>query len=172
MAYGTGAVTGVLTGRLGVSARRQRTCTQLLELIRDRGSVTRNELSRLTGLSRSAVAQAATMLLADGLIVEREMTGGRVRPRGRPATLLAPVSRDHMTGIDAGHTQVSVALAGASGRVIAEVHENADIQHNADAVLDTAGRLARDLLDQAALPVTQVLNISVTLAVRCGGRPG
>ncbi len=169
MVYGTGA----MTGRLGVSARRQRTCAQLLELVRELGSVTRSDLSRLTGLSRSAVAQAATMLLADGLIVEHEVPAARPRPRGRPAPRLAPASPgDHRPGIDAGPTQVRVTLASTSGRVIAEAHGKADTQHHADDVLDTAGWLARDLLDQAALPVTQVLTISVTLAVRCGGRPG
>jgi DNA-binding transcriptional ArsR family regulator len=53
-------------------ARHQRTPAQLLETIRDRGGVTRADLSRLTGLSRSAVAHAAAVLLAEGLITERE----------------------------------------------------------------------------------------------------
>ena len=43
-------------------ARHQRTPALLLETIRDLGGVTRADLSRLTGLSRSAVAHAVAAL--------------------------------------------------------------------------------------------------------------
>ena len=93
-------------------ARHQRTPALLLETIRDLGGVTRADLSRLTGLSRSAVAHAVAALLADGLITEREPGGGHAGQRGRPATLLTP-SRPpgHVVGIDFGHAHVGVAIA-------------------------------------------------------------
>ena len=83
-------------------ARHQRTPAQLLETIRDLGGVTRADLSRLTGLSRSAVAHAVAALLADGLISEREPGGGHhgeagggARRRGRRGPRHLPVLWSH-----------------------------------------------------------------------------
>ncbi len=138
-------------------ARHQRTPALLLETIRDRGGVTRADLSRLTGLSRSAVAHAVAALLADGLIAEREPGGGHAGQRGRPATLLTP-SRPpgHVVGIDFGHAHVGVAIADTAGEVLAESRLGADVDHHADEVLDTSARMTRDLLSQAGVPLSQV----------------
>jgi predicted NBD/HSP70 family sugar kinase len=141
-------------------ARHQRTPALLLETIRDLGGVTRAELSRLTGLSRSAVAHAIAALLADGLIAEREPGGGHAGQRGRPATLLTP-SRPpgHVVGIDFGHAHVGVAIADTAGEVLAESRQGADVDHHADEVLDTSARMARDLLSQAGVPLSQVIAV-------------
>jgi predicted NBD/HSP70 family sugar kinase len=138
-------------------ARHQRTPAQLLETIRDLGGVTRADLSRLTGLSRSAVAHAVAALLADGLITEREPGGSHPGQRGRPAALLAP-SRPpgHVVGIDFGHAHVGVAIADTAGAVLAESRLGADVDHHADEVLDTSARMTRDLLSQAGVPLSQV----------------
>jgi predicted NBD/HSP70 family sugar kinase len=142
-------------------ARHQRTPAQLLETIRDLGGVTRAELSRQTGLSRSAVAHAVAALLADGLITEREQGGSHAGQRGRPAALLTP-SRPagHVVGIDFGHAHVGVAIADTAGEVLAEGRLGADVDHHADEVLDAAARLTRDLLGQAGVPLSQVRAIA------------
>jgi predicted NBD/HSP70 family sugar kinase len=141
-------------------ARHQRTPALLLETIRDLGGVTRADLSRLTGLSRSAVAHAVAALLADGLIAEREPGGGHAGQRGRPATLLTP-SRPpgHVVGIDFGHAHVGVAIAATAGEVLAESRQGADVDHHADEVLDTSARMTRYLLSQAGVPLSQVIAV-------------
>ena len=141
-------------------ARHQRTPALLLETIRDLGGVTRADLSRLTGLSRSAVAHAVAALLADGLIAEREPGGGHAGQRGRPATLLTP-SRPpgHVVGIDFGHAHVGVAIADTAGEVLAESRQGADVDHHADEVLDTSARMTRYLLSQAGVPLSQVIAV-------------
>jgi len=142
-------------------ARHQRTPAQLLETIRDLGGVTRADLSRLTGLSRSAVAHAVAALLADGLISEREPGGSHPGRRGRPAALLM-LSRPagHVVGIDFGHAHVGAAVADTAGEVLAERRLAADVDHRADEVLDESARLARDLLGQAGVPLSEVLAIA------------
>jgi predicted NBD/HSP70 family sugar kinase len=147
-------------------ARHQRTPAQLLETIRDLGGVTRADLSRLTGLSRSTVAHAVAALLADGLIAEREPEGSPAGQRGRPAALLTP-SRPpgHVVGIDFGHAHVGVAVADTAGEVLAESRLGADVDHHADEVLDTSARMTRDLLSQAGVPLSQV-------AAAVAGLPG
>jgi DNA-binding transcriptional ArsR family regulator len=149
-------------------ARHQRT-PALLETIRDLGGVTRADLSRLTGLSRSAVAHAVAALLADGLITEREPGGGHGGQRGRPAALLTP-SRPagHVVGIDFGHAHVGVAIADTAGEVVAESRLGADVDHHADEVLDMSARMTRDLLSQAGVSLGQVVAAVVGLP---GGGP-
>jgi predicted NBD/HSP70 family sugar kinase len=147
-------------------ARHQRTPAQLLETIRDLGGVTRADLSRLTGLSRSTVAHAVAALLADGLITEREPEGSPAGQRSRPAALLTP-SRPpgHVVGIDFGHAHVGVAVADTAGEVLAESRLGADVDHHANKVLDTSARMARDLLSRAGVPLSQV-------AAAVAGLPG
>ena len=53
---------------------------QIYALIRDRRDITRTEIGKLTGLSRTAVSARVASLAAQGLVVERELapsTGGR-----------------------------------------------------------------------------------------------
>jgi predicted NBD/HSP70 family sugar kinase len=147
-------------------ARHQRTPAQLLGTIRDLGGVTRADLSRLTGLSRSTVAHAVAALLADGLITEREPEGSPAGQRSRPAALLTP-SRPpgHVVGIDFGHAHVGVAVADTAGEVLAESRLGADVDHHANEVLDTSARMARDLLSRAGVPLSQV-------AAAVAGLPG
>ena len=141
-------------------ARHQRTPAQLLQTIRDLGGVTRADLSRLTGLSRSAVAHAVAALLAEGLITERAPGGSHAGQRGRPAGLLTP-SRPpgHVVGIDFGHAHVGVAIADTAGAVLAESRLGADVDHRAGEVLDTSARMTRDLLSQAGVPLGQVVAV-------------
>ena len=58
----------------------------VLALIKDRRDVTRTEIGRLTGLSRTAVASRVGALTALGLVIEREQAPST---GGRPATLLS-----------------------------------------------------------------------------------
>jgi predicted NBD/HSP70 family sugar kinase len=142
-------------------ARHQRTPAQLLGTIRELGGATRADLSRLTGLSRSAVAHAVAVLLAEGLITEREPEGSSGAQRGRPAALLVPARpAGHVLGIDFGHAHVAVAVADTAGQLAAERRLGADVDHHADEVLDASVWLARDLLGQAGVPLSRVLAIA------------
>jgi predicted NBD/HSP70 family sugar kinase len=137
-----------------------RSSQQLLTAIRGMGAVTRAELSRVTGLSRSAVAQSVTVLLAGGLVTEQPAGGSRPGQRGRPAALLRPARpAGHVIGVDFGHAHVSVAVAGTGGEVLAEGREVTDVDADASAALDTAASLAGRLLAEAGLPLAGTLAI-------------
>src|SRR5215207_7433767 len=127
-------------GRAGVrSPSGLRTRQALVGLIRETAPVTRSDLVRLSGLSRSAVAAAVQRLVDDGLVVES--LAGSAGP-GRPASLLRPrVPDGSLVGIDFGHTHVAVAVADADGRVLAERREELDVDAHAAEALDTAARL-------------------------------
>lgn len=64
------------------SARRHRSRQQLLEVIRRENGVTRADLSLITGLSRSAVAETVQDLLNERLIAEDVLAAGGRGPDG------------------------------------------------------------------------------------------
>ena len=144
------------------SARRQRSRHQLLNLIRERGSITRNDLGRLTGLSRSAIAEGVQGLIRDNLVVEEGTeTIGSSSVRGRPAALLAPCRPAGLVaGIDFGHAHVSVAVAGTDGSVLVEHRESVNVDDEAATALDTAAVLLQRCLTEANASASEVLSIA------------
>ena len=59
------------------------TAGEVFALIRDRGAITRSEIGRITGLSRTAVTARVAALEADDLVIEPELAAST---GGRPAT--------------------------------------------------------------------------------------
>ena len=104
------------------SARRQRSRQQLLEVIRRENGVTRSDLSLITGLSRSAVAEAVQDLMNERLVAEDVLAaGGKGVGRGRPSALLVASGGDgFVVGIDFDHERVTVAVAQIDGQIRAE----------------------------------------------------
>jgi predicted NBD/HSP70 family sugar kinase len=143
----------------GPSPRRQRSRQQLLTAIRAHNGITRSELSGVTGLSRSATAEGVQDLLAKRLVAEH-----RTSPslgRGRPSTLLIPVATQGVVaGIDFGHNHVCVAVAEASGRVLAEHQCPVDVDHHATVALDTAAKLLIRCLADAELAGPDLISVA------------
>ena len=148
-----------------VSARRRRTRDPVLAAIAQAGTTTRAELSRLTGLSRSAIGECVATLLADGSIVEgssHSTAGGRGR---RATTLRMRPAPGALLGIDLGHSHVSAAAATRAGDVLAERTAALDVDHRPEQALDLAARLARETLAAGGLTPDDV-------AVAVAGIPG
>jgi predicted NBD/HSP70 family sugar kinase len=141
------------------SARRRRTRHQLLGAIREHPGVTRGELSRLTGLSRSATAQGVQGLLAERLVDERPTNPAP--GRGRPSTLLFPSAGEGFVGaIDFGHSHVSVAVADTSGRVLADNFQAADVDQHSAGALDAAVELLTQCLASAGLDASDLAGVA------------
>ena len=70
---------------------------RVIGTLRDHGTISRAEIARRTGLSRSTVSSLVADLQASGLVVEREEGAGRRSQGGRPPILL---SFDTSAGVD------------------------------------------------------------------------
>jgi predicted NBD/HSP70 family sugar kinase len=140
------------------SARRHRSRQQLLEVIRRENGVTRSDLSLLTGLSRSAVAEAVQDLLNERLIAEDVLAaGGKGSGRGRPSALLvATGGAGVVVGIDLDHHRVTVAIATTDGQIRAEEHAVVDVDHEPAAALDVAAGMVHRLLGQTGLSLSEI----------------
>src|SRR5215213_1213544 len=101
---------------------REHNRRRVIEMLRDRGTASRAELARLTGLSRSTISTLVAELSESGLIVETSDNGvDRMQGQGRPPVLLTlDRSVGAIVGIDFGHAGVVVAVADLSRTVLAE----------------------------------------------------
>lgn len=151
----------MLSERLPVS-RATRSQHLILDVLHERGEVSRSELVTATGLSRSAVAEAVLALTELGLVVEQPTKSGTGRGRPSLRVSLAPSSA-YVVGIDLGHSHVTVALAAADGSVRAELTANLDVDASPTNSLDTAARLTMEAIDRVGVAIGDVLAITAGL---------
>lgn len=132
---------------------------RVLDALRARGTASRAEIARLTGLSRSTVSSLVGELQDAGLVIETARTGdGGQQSQGRPPVLLTLDRRaGAVVGIDFGHDDVHVAVADLSRTVLAERVATLDVDHAGADALDTAADLVNEALDEAQVPHERVL---------------
>lgn len=139
---------------------RERNRLRVVDALRMRGAISRAEIARQTGLSRSTVSSLISDLQAAGLVVERATDG--VAPTGpqggRPGVLVAlDQSAGAIVGLDFGHDGLRVAIADLSYAILAEAYVELEVDTAAAAALDTAARLVAELIDEAGVERSRVL---------------
>jgi predicted NBD/HSP70 family sugar kinase len=129
-----------------ISARRRRAREPVVAALARVGTSTRAELSRLTGLSRSAVGECVAALLADGVLVEGPYDGTPSGRGRRATTLRLRTAPGVLLGIDLGHTHIGAAAATSDGELLAERFATLDVDHRPERALDLAAQLAHEAL--------------------------
>ena len=153
-------------GSGSLESLRERNRRELLDALRRKGSASRADLARLTGLSRSTVSTLVSELQASGLVVDHEATGdARAPQQGRPPTLLTlDRSAGLVIGIDFGHDQVHVAIADLSRTILAERTQPLDVDNSAASALDVAVELADEVIGAAGVDSDRILGAGVGLS--------
>ena len=144
---------------------RERNRLRVVDALRQRGAISRSDIARQTGLSRSTVSSLVADLQAEGLVVEREVaTTPRGPEGGRPPVLIAlDQAAGALLGIDFGHRHVRVAVSDLSFTVLAESQAEIDVDTAGNEALDLAAGLAEQLLDEAGVPRGRVLGAAMGL---------
>ena len=143
------------------SPRRQRTHEHILQVLAQHGDLTRAELSRLTGLSRSAIASAVTLLSDEGLLTEESTGPAGPAARGRRPTVIALHRRPGVVlAIDFGHAHITAAIAGNAGTLLAECSAALDVDSQPQQALDTATELAAQALAAAGHTSGEITGIA------------
>jgi predicted NBD/HSP70 family sugar kinase len=127
---------------------------RVIDALRTKGAVSRADIARQTGLSRSTVSSLVADLQSTGLVVERDGNGGPASgPRGgRPGVLVAlDSSAGSVLGLDFGHKHLRVALADLSYSIIAERFTELEVDTAAHEALDTAAALASELVEESGM---------------------
>jgi predicted NBD/HSP70 family sugar kinase/biotin operon repressor len=145
-----------------LSARRKRTRDQVLAILAQHsGGLTRASLSRVTGLSASAISDCVSSLRQSGLVAESPARTGNASGRGRRATVVSLVSDEGVVvGIDFGHAHVTAAVATTAGEVLERRADFLDVDHRPGAVMDVAAELARTCVQASGHTMDEVLGIA------------
>ena len=138
---------------------------RVIDVLRTRGSASRAEIARATGLSRSTVSTIVTGLIESGLVGEQqEATAAHGDHGGRPAVPLAlNRSAGLALGIDFGHTHLRVAVSDLSHEVLAESSRDLDVDHSAAEGLDAAAALVERVLSDADVNGDRVIGAGMGL---------
>ena len=146
-----------------LAALRERNRLRVVEVLRRRGTASRADIARATGLSRTTVSSIVGLLQRDGLVAESADVPSR--NGGRPPILLAlDASAGALLGVDFSHDRLRVAVADLSYRVLAE----AEVELRMDArtaAIEIAARTADDLLAATGTDRRRVLAAGVGLPV-------
>ncbi|MEV8566140.1 ROK family transcriptional regulator [Streptomyces sp. NPDC051322] len=130
----------------GVHALVRRTHEErVLRALREHGAMSRGEIARFVGLSRTTLSEITGSLRQRGAIVVVDTDAARREGSGRPAERLAldPASGQFM-GVDFGHRRVHVVVADASH----EIMVSGSVRYDATASWRTRTELALELVDQ------------------------
>jgi glucokinase-like ROK family protein len=115
---------------LSTEARGRPLSDSVLELIWLQQQISRAEIARRTGLSRSTVSDIVAGLLETGLVAE--VGDGPSRGGRRPILLAFQDDALVILGVDMGASHVSVALTDLRGRVVAWEHRDHPVRSDPD----------------------------------------
>jgi predicted NBD/HSP70 family sugar kinase/biotin operon repressor len=154
-------------GRAELTTRsmRARNRRQLLQLLRENGTLSQAEIARKTGLSRTTVSTLVAELRGLGVLVESDAdrTGAGAQG-GRPPVMLAlDDSAGAAVGVDIGHGHVRVAVANLARTVLAERTQQLEVAHDAERTLTLAAELVRESLAEAGVEGERVLGVGLCL---------
>jgi glucokinase-like ROK family protein len=144
---------------------RERNRVRVVDALRRRGTASRSDLARMTGLSRTTVGSVVADLQARGLVVEQHGNGGHEQlGRGRPPIFLRlDPTAGVVVGIDFDHDAVRVALADLSSTVLAEDRGEIDVDHSAADAIATAVAIAHALQRKAQVDRVEIVGAGVGL---------
>ena len=132
-------------GRTGsLESLRRLNRLRVIDALRDEGLISRAEIARRTGLSRSTVSSLVSDLQADGLVVERSEPAAGARRPGRPPAdpALASTRRPASPSASTSTTTTCASRSPTSrSRILAEASCQLDTDHDAHEGLDAAAEL-------------------------------
>lgn len=135
------------------------TLAVVLDIVRERGKISRVELAEATGLTQGTMTHAVRKLIALGFVRE---VGTTPSGRGSPRRLIElRLDSSYMIGIQFDQFSAVGVLIDLSGRVIALRRMPAAGTRKPEAVIDEFAEHVAALLEEAAVPRSAVLGIGL-----------
>lgn len=121
--------------------------TRILQVLGASGAMSRAEIAKRVGISRTTLSELTSILLERGAIIVSETDAAQRTGRGRPAELLTvdPTAGQFM-GVDFGRTRIQIVVANAAHDVIASDGAGCSV----DASWPDRVRTAMDVIDRMA----------------------
>jgi predicted NBD/HSP70 family sugar kinase len=108
------------------AALRRLNASLILRAVQAKGTTSRPELAKATGLSQPTVNEIAALLLRSGRVVEASLEAAqRPMKRGPKAGLLCfNAAAGYVLGVDVSAEQILVLLGDLSGRIVGRLHKD------------------------------------------------
>jgi predicted NBD/HSP70 family sugar kinase len=145
---------------------RERNSRAVIETLKLRGSASRAEIARLTGLSRTTVSTIVSDLQTKGLVVERPGASQATAPSGgRPPILLTlDPSAGAIVGINFRHDEIQMVVADVSYEILAERRKRFDVDHDGRGAIEAAVQLVSEALAEAEVSFESVVGMGMALS--------
>jgi len=143
------------------AALRAHNLSTTLNLIRDRGSITRAEIIYLTKLSAPTISSLVNILIESGFVREGGIglsSGGR-----KPVLLEFSYDVRKILGIDMGSTHITIVLMNLKGEVSQRFSHHMDVINKPEEVLQVIRNAVKDILNKAGLTSRDLLGIGYTV---------
>lgn len=138
---------------------------QVLEVLRYRGTTSRAEIAKQTGLSTTTVSTLVSDLLEQGVIVELADRRGPATGGGRPARLLGfNPAGGGVVGVHLAHDHIRVGVTDLAGDVVAQTVGGLDVDHDPGPAIDFAARAALTLIDEAGLCRSGIVGLGIAVS--------
>lgn len=136
----------------------------MLATLRERGTISRAEIAKRTGLSTTTVSTLVGELIEETVVVElddRPVASGS----GRPARLLAfNPSAGGAVGVHLGHDRVRVGVTDLAGRIVAQGVAEIDVDHEPAMTLALAADRVVELVEEAGLRTQGIVGVGVAVS--------
>jgi glucokinase-like ROK family protein len=132
---------------------------EILRVLRRQGSISRTEISGVTGWSKAKASQEIRSLVNKGYLVEigdGASNGGR-----KPRLLKINNQMGYMVGLDIGATSIDVAIADLTGKIIQRGSQAADVRSRPEVFLTTCIQLIKEQASLQGCNIDQILGIGI-----------
>jgi glucokinase-like ROK family protein len=132
---------------------------EIIRALRRRGTISRSEITSMTGWSKAKTSQETRSLVNKGYLIE---IGEGISSGGRKPGLVKINDRlGYLVGLDIGATSVDVALADVAGKVLQRGSELADVRLPPDDFLSRCSELILKMVSSQGCHIDQILGIGV-----------
>ncbi|MCB9881209.1 MAG: ROK family transcriptional regulator [Planctomycetes bacterium] len=156
-----GGVEDASSQTLGAAAVRAQHRGLLLRLVWQERLISRADLARRTGLSRSSISAIVADLLETGLV--KEIGAGDSRGGRRPILLGFDDEALAIVGIDMGATHVAVAVTDLRAQIKAWALESHDVRNDPAGALDLLRKLIDGALHEAKVHKRSLVGMGVAV---------
>lgn len=132
---------------------------EIMRALRRQGSISRTEISSITGWSKAKASQEIRSLIQKGYLVE---IGDGVSNGGRKPRLLKINNQlGYMVGVDIGATSIDVAIADLTGKIVQRGSRSADVRDRPELLLSACIDFIREQVSIQGFCMEQILGIGI-----------
>jgi glucokinase-like ROK family protein len=135
---------------------------KVLKIVRSAETLSRADISKISGLSAPTVSRIIEDLLAEGLV--REVGEGESQG-GRPPTLLKfSDRRNFIIGVDLGTTHIYAVLSDFDAKIVAEVRTATHIEEGFAGVMERTSDVIAALIGEPSVADKRIYGVGLAVA--------